>query len=171
MGECCRGDATYLVRALYERCQALVNDDDAEQHFVTALEIHASAPTRPFEVARTHLCFGEHLRRRREARLHLADAWDTFSMLGARPWTRRAAKELEAAGVGTRGEAVRKSDLLTPQQYQVVAAVVAGATNREVADQLFISLKTVEFHLSAVYRLLGIRSRRELMTLEALAGR
>jgi DNA-binding CsgD family transcriptional regulator len=169
----CHDGATNLTRALYERCRGLVDSDQGEQHFMTSLEIHASAPTRPFELARTQLCFGEHLRRRRrrrEARLQLVRAWETFTQLGAATWAQRAAQELRAAGIEAPGAAVRKSRLLTPQELQVALAVAGGATNREVADKLYLSQKTVEFHLSAIYRRLGIRSRRDLIALEGLTS-
>jgi DNA-binding CsgD family transcriptional regulator len=173
MADCCHDGASHLTRALYERCRGLVESDEGERHFKTSLEVHASAPTRPFELARTQLCFGEHLRRRRrrrEARLQLVDAWETFTQLGAATWAQRAAHELEATGIEAPGAAVRKSQLLTPQELQVALAVAGGATNREVADKLYLSQKTVEFHLSAIYRRLGIRSRSELTALESLTS-
>ena len=122
----------------------------------------------PFELARTQLCYGERLRRnrrRKDARTQLTAAWEGFSRLGATCWTERASGELRATGSVIRAQIAQRADLLTPQEFQVAQAAVAGATNREIADALFLSQKTVEFHLSAIYRRLGVRSRAELKTL------
>ncbi len=152
-----------LVLALSQRCRGLLSDD-FEEHFRLALELHERAE-RPFETARTQLCFGERLRRRRkrsQAREQLQAAWRTFSTLEADCWTERARAELEATGVKVSPRAVTGADLLTPQEVQVALQVAAGASNREAAERLFISVKTVEYHLSHVYRKLGIASRAGL---------
>jgi DNA-binding NarL/FixJ family response regulator len=95
----------------------------------------------------------------------LTAAWDIFETLGAASWTQRAARELAATG-GTTGAPVKhRADLLTPQEYQVARAAAAGATNREIADTLFLSQKTVEYHLSAIYRRLGLTSRTSLKSI------
>ena len=157
--------ATRLNRALLARCEGLISTDDRwEDHFCQALSLHTGTDTRPFELARTELCFGERLRRnrrRKDAREHLERAWQLFSDLGAQPWAHRASTEIQATGKPPPRSSPHTSDLLTPQEYQVAVIVASGATNREVANALFLSQKTVEFHLSSTDRRLGIRSRSE----------
>ena len=139
-----------------------------EGEFREALMWHDRLPT-PFERARTELRFGERLRRAHrlsEARVALRSALETFDELGAVPWTNQARAELVASGGGggprTASSGVRQ---LTPQELQIAMLVSTGATNREVAATLFLSPKTVEFHLSNVYGKLGLRSRTELANL------
>jgi len=114
----------------------------------------------PFELARTHLAAGDVARRARRkvaAREHVESARAGFARLGAEPWAERAAAELARLSAG------RASGLaLTRAESQVASLVAAGHTNREVAAELYMGLRTVEAHLSAVYRKLGIRSRSEL---------
>jgi DNA-binding CsgD family transcriptional regulator len=136
----------------------------AEDRFQEALDHHRSAQ-RPFERARTELAYGELLRRGRrrvDARAHLEAALDTFENLGAVPWAERARLELRASG-----QAVRRRDpstlwQLTPQELQVARFVARGLSTREVAAQLFLSPRTVEFHLRNVFAKLGISSRSQL---------
>jgi DNA-binding CsgD family transcriptional regulator len=148
------------------RCRGLLATDDAyEASFVAALVYHEQVPT-PFERARTELVYGERLRRggrRSEGRLRLARALQTFEGLGAEPWSERARAELRASGQAVRSLEQRAGDALTPQELQVAAVVAGGATNREAASALFLSVKTIEFHLGHVYRKLGIRSRTQLV--------
>ena len=122
---------------------------------------------RPFEHARTRLAYGEWLRRERrrvDARLHLAAAQTVFSELGAVPWADRARMELRAAGVpvvATAGGSEAVS-LLTAQELQVARLAALGRTNREIAAQLFLSPRTVSYHLYKAFPKLGIGSRAEL---------
>ena len=104
--------------------------------------------------------------RRVEARESLDQALGVFRELRAEPWVNRAERELDAAGARPR-DPVFDPDELTAQEIRVAEAVAAGATNREVAASLFLSEKTIEFHLGRVYRKLGIHSRTELATLVA----
>ena len=125
----------------------------------------------PFEIARTRLAFGEALRRSRrrgEARTQLRSALTTFQELDAGPWVKRTERELTSTG--DRPERRRSSHAreLTPQEMRVCIAVARGETNREVATQLFLSLKTVETHLTSAYGKLGLRSRTELARLFAV---
>jgi DNA-binding CsgD family transcriptional regulator len=155
-------NATPLALALAARCEAITGADP-EQSFERALALHAESE-QPFERARTHLAFGARLhrnRRRGDAREHLRAASEVFEELGAVPWADRARAELRAAGAIER-ERVYDSDELTAQELRVALAVSRGATNREVAAELFLSPKTIEFHLGRVYRKLGIRSRTQL---------
>ena len=146
----------------------LCADDEAEPHFVAALELHASAG-RPFDRARTELAFGEYLRRARrrlEAREHLRAALDGFEALGAAAWADRVRTELRASGQTARKRDVSTLDELTAQELQIASFVAEGLSNRDVAAQLFLSPRTIDFHLRNVFRKLGISSRIELARLD-----
>ena len=149
--------------AVAERCRALVaGDDEFDARFARALELHGSAW--PFARARTELCYGERLRRagrRVDARVQLRAALETFERLGARPWAERAADELRATGERIARRDPTAAEQLTPQELQIALTVARGATNREAGAALFLSPKTIEFHLGRVYRKLGLRSRAE----------
>jgi DNA-binding CsgD family transcriptional regulator len=156
-------------RALAARCRALIGPGAAREELLTeALALHGPDP-RPFAQARTQLLLGEHLRRERrraEARPSLTAAAETFGRLGARPWETRARAELRATGETTRKRAPHTAGQLTPQQVQIVRMVATGATNKEVAAQLFLSTRTVDYHLRNVFVKLGIVSRAELIRLD-----
>ncbi|HEY6634615.1 MAG TPA: AAA family ATPase, partial [Acidimicrobiia bacterium] len=142
------------------RVRGLV-EDDFTSLYEEAVGLHEHLPT-PFELARTELCWGERLRRARqrvEARSHLGRALSIFEQLGATPWAARARTELNASGQTLQNGS---TTALTQQERQVADLVGAGATNRETADALFLSTKTIEFHLANVYRKLGVRSRTEM---------
>jgi DNA-binding CsgD family transcriptional regulator len=153
-------------RALIQRCRGLA-DDDFDPWFEQALAAHSPddpAESMPFEQARTALCFGERLRRRgdrREAREQLRSALATFEALGADAWTARADAELRASGERLRPREASREQL-TPREMQIALSVAEGQTNREVAAALYLTPKTVEFHLTRIYRKLGLRSRAEL---------
>ena len=148
------------------RCRALLAlDGDYASRFVDALAWHEAAGE-PFEQARTHLCFGERLRRggrRKDAREQLRAALTLFEQVDAVPWVQRARSELRASGEHLPRSTTGVADQLTPQELQIALQVAEGKTNREVGAALFLSPKTVEFHLSRIYRKLGIRSRAELV--------
>ncbi len=152
------------------RCRGLLAGEDAfETEFRDALALHDT----PFESARTELALGERLRRagrRVEARASLRAALATFDRLGARPWADRARAELRASGERVRRGSPAAAERLTPQELQVALEVAGGSTNREAAAALFLSPKTIEFHLRNVYRKLGIRSRTELVRMVISAG-
>jgi DNA-binding NarL/FixJ family response regulator len=161
---------TAAVRA---RCRGLLaSDSEFERHFADALAAHGRL-TAAFERARTQLFYGERLRRARrgrEARPHLSGALATFDALGAEPWSARARVELQASGRATEGRSPSLA-VLTPQELQVALKVSEGATNREAASALFVTVKTIEAHLRSVYRKLEIRSRSELTRLVVLHDR
>ena len=149
--------------AVLERCRGIVAAVDAfELHFDRALELHEF----PFERARTELSYGERLRRageRRRARELLRSALSAFQELGAVAWADRARTELGASGERLRARDEARQDFLTPRETQIALQVAQGASNREVAAALFVTPKTVEFHLTRIYRKLGVRSRGELI--------
>jgi DNA-binding CsgD family transcriptional regulator len=154
-------------RALAARCRALITHaaDTKEQLLLEALAFH-DHERRPFNRARTLLLLGEHLRRerrRKEARPHLRSAIETFEQLGAFPWEKRARTELRATGETARKRDPSTLTQLTPQQHHIVRLVAEGATNKEVAAQLFLSPRTVDHHLRNVFAKLGISSRTELI--------
>jgi DNA-binding CsgD family transcriptional regulator len=159
------------AEALAARSRALLSDDDesTEKEFETALQLHGDSGN-PFETARTQLLLGEHLRRQRRrsaSREHLKAALAAFEQLGARPWADRAAGELRATGETVRRDGSSTVDQLTPQELQIVRQVCQGSSNRDVAAQLFISPRTVEYHLYKAYPKLGVASRGELIRLFA----
>ena len=128
---------------------------------------HARSP-RIFDQARTELAFGEYLRRTRRrvaAREHLRAALQTFEDLRATPWVERAGQELRASGESARRRDETAPVELTPTELQVARLVQQGMSNREVAAQLFVSPRTVDFHLRNVFTKAGVSSRTELATL------
>ena len=157
---------TVFAGAAAARCRGML-EDDFEPAFAHALALHERCPL-PFERARTLLALGRRLhrtRRRAEARERLREALGGFEQLGAAAWAAQARDELRAAGARRRRA---RDDALTPQELRVAAAVARGASNREVAAELFLAPKTIEFHLRQIYRKLGIRSRTQLVA--ALSG-
>jgi DNA-binding CsgD family transcriptional regulator len=157
-------------RAVVLHGRALLSEDENEagDFFLAALDAHAEA-ARPFELARTELAYGEFLRRARhrvEARKHLQVALDGFEGLGAMLWAERARVELRASGQTARKRDPSTRAELTVQELQVARFVADGLTNREVAAQLFLSPRTIDFHLRNVYKKLGISSRMALARLD-----
>jgi len=94
---------------------------------------------------------------------HLRTAVESFDRIGARPWAEQAARELRASGVHARRRPPSRDEELTPQEFQIAVAIAEGLSNRGAAARFFLSPKTIEKHLSSVYRKLGIRSRVELV--------
>ena len=160
------------VAALTARCRALVaTGPGAAGQFEEALGLHAAAQ-QPFGHARTQLLYGEWLRRQRrrtQARPHLRDALEAFGRLGTPAWADRALRELRAAGETAGDHDPGDLERLTPQELQIARGVVEGATNREIAAQLFVSPRTVSHHLRSVFSKLAISSRGELIHI-GLAG-
>ena len=159
-------EAPTWALALAARCRALlsVDADDAEREFTEALRFHAES-NRPFNRARTELLYGEHLRRHRkrvESREHLRTAFAGFEALGAEPWAERARAELRASGETARKRDPSSIDQLTPQELQIVRFVSHGLSNKEVAAQLYLSPRTIDYHLRNVFTKLGITSRTQL---------
>ncbi|WP_395657131.1 AAA family ATPase [Nocardioides sp.] len=156
------------ARAAVHHGQGVLGGPGTEEEFRRALEWHARSPRVPAR-ARTQLALGEHLRRHRrrtDARVPLRDALDTFETLGADLWAERARQELRASG-----ETARRGDDLVPtgltaQESQVAGLVRQGLSNKDVAARLFISPRTVDFHLRNVFTKLGISSRTELAALD-----
>lgn len=146
-----------------ERCNGLVTDDTerAIGHLKRAIDIEEQAGV-PFERARSQLILGERLQRarhRRDATEVLGEALVTFEALGAVPWSERAADRLGTLGARPRARNSPGTRDLTAQELQVSRAAAQGLSNREIASQLFLSGKTVEFHLRNAFAKIGVRSR------------
>ncbi|HEX6326644.1 MAG TPA: AAA family ATPase [Jiangellaceae bacterium] len=165
-------DAGALPAHSAARCRGLLESDadEAVAHFERALAVRG-VPV--LERALTELMYGEVLRRARrrvEARAHLRSALEVFDRARAEPWAERARLELRATGETVRQPGPTPVDQLTPQELQISQLVAAGASNREVAAKLFLSPRTVEYHLYKVYPKLGIGSRAELAAALELSG-
>jgi len=153
--------------AVTARSRALLEPAAFEEHMTEALRLH-SISDMPFERARTELMIGQRVRRHNQpakARPPLTSALAIFDRLGAPDWASRARSELQATGIRIPQSEAPGLATLTPQELQVALAVARGHSNREVAGLLFLSTKTVEFHLSNVYRKLGINRRTRLVTM------
>jgi DNA-binding CsgD family transcriptional regulator len=161
------GHATGL--SIAARCRALLaGPGDMDDAFERVLRLQADAPS-VFETARTYLYWGVRLRRARrkgDARLRLLEAERIFERLDAVGWLVTTRSELAACGQRrasvTSGAALGPLSSLTPREFEVAQAVADGATNPEAAERLFISQRTVEYHLSSVYRKLDVTDRRRL---------
>jgi DNA-binding CsgD family transcriptional regulator len=139
-------------------------DEDVDAEFAAAVVAHARTAD-PFEAARTRLAYGARLRRDRrrvESRPPLRHALATFDRLGAEPWAQQAAAELAATGETAQRRRVGDAERLTPQELQVARMLAGGRTTREAAAALFLSPKTIEYHLRHVYLKLDVRTRAEL---------
>jgi DNA-binding CsgD family transcriptional regulator len=158
-----KGQAWSLARAV--RCQGmLAPDEEFAALFDRAIRLHDQTPD-GFEAARTRLAYGERLRRARNrvlAREQLRSAAETFEQLGASPWADRARGELAATGERRKRSEPGGTDELTPQELQIALLLTSGKTTRETAAALFLSPKTVEYHLRHIYGKLGVNSREQL---------
>jgi DNA-binding NarL/FixJ family response regulator len=159
-------DAAAWALAYAARCRGMLSEGAvAEAEFEQALQLH-DLGTNAFDKARTELVYGEFLRRERrrgDAREQLRKALETFERLRAEPWADRARTELRATGETARKRDPSTFDDLTPQELQIARLVAEGSSNKEVAAQLFLSPRTVEYHLRKVFAKLGIGSRAELI--------
>jgi DNA-binding CsgD family transcriptional regulator len=139
--------------------------DTASDFFERAIRLHAGMDL-PFEAARVRLSYGERLRRdgnRSAARRHLRTAGDGFRRLGAVTWLARAERELSATDETRRPKHTQAG--LTAQEYEVARIVATGISTREAATRLYLSPKTIEFHLGNVFRKLGVANRTQLARL------
>jgi len=162
LSERTRASGTEWALGIEARCRALVGDDESLYHESIERLARSRAAV---ELARSRLLYGEWLRRenrRTDARELLRNAHESFSHMGAEAFAERARRELLATGETARRLTADTRDILTPQEVQVARLARDGHTNPDIGAQLFISPRTVEYHLHKVFRKLDIRSRREL---------
>ncbi|HMD56955.1 MAG TPA: LuxR C-terminal-related transcriptional regulator [Solirubrobacteraceae bacterium] len=156
---------TELALGLLARSRALLSEgEEAERLYAEAIEHLEMCRTAP-ELARAHLLYGEWLRRqrrRRDSREELRTALELFESMGAEAFAERARVELLATGEHARKRAPQDREELTPQEIQVARLASEGASNREIAAQLFISSSTVAYHLRKVFRKLSVSNRTQL---------
>ncbi|MFC6083991.1 helix-turn-helix transcriptional regulator [Sphaerisporangium aureirubrum] len=150
---------------LRARSQALVSDgEQAEQSYAEAVD-RLGRTRLTFELARTRLLYGEWLRRERrrtDARRQLKQAFEEFAGMGADGFAERARHELLATGEKVRKRTAGTVDELTPQEEHIARMAKDGRTNTEIGAELYISARTVEWHLRKIFAKLGISSRKEL---------
>ncbi|MBY8878260.1 ATP-binding protein [Actinacidiphila acidipaludis] len=165
---------THWALGVQDYARALLSEDrDAEALYRQAVA-HLERSRIVLHLARARLLYGEWLRRRRrrqESRAQLRSAYEVFTRVGANGFAERARRELQATGetVGRRTDGTVAE--LTGQETQIAGLVTAGHTNAEIAAQLFISPRTVEWHLGNVFTKLGITSRRQLRSLPGASTR
>ncbi|HEY2435759.1 MAG TPA: LuxR C-terminal-related transcriptional regulator, partial [Solirubrobacteraceae bacterium] len=160
-----RSAGTEWALGIEARSRALVTDGEtAETLYREAIERLQRTRVR-LELARAHLLYGEWLRRerrRQDAREQLRTAHQLFTEFGTEAFSERARVELQATGEHARKRTVETRDDLTPQEAQISRLAAEGATNQEIAAQLFISPSTVDYHLRKAFRKLGVKSRHQL---------
>ncbi|MFI1990855.1 AAA family ATPase [Actinoplanes sp. NPDC020271] len=153
------------VSGIHERSLALLAPEDSAEHHYLESIWHLTLTGARLELARSYLLFGEWLRRRgrrADARPHLRQAQQTFQELGAEGFARRAARELQATGDGTARIAEKRHEALTAQEAQIASLASTGLSNPEIGIRLFISRRTVQYHLRKVFLKLDISSRAQL---------
>ena len=157
-----------LADVALARCRAvLTSDTELEAAFAEALTVEDIWDS-PLERARTHLCYGERLLvlgRRPEASVQLRLAVTGFEQVGALPFADRARRALRLVGPVAASPDRDRASALSAREFEIASAVARGRSNREIAAELFLSPKTVEAHLSTIYRKLDIRSRSQLVAL------
>jgi DNA-binding CsgD family transcriptional regulator len=164
LSEATRASGSEWARGVEARSRALLSEGEAaEDLYREAIDRLAGTRLR-VELARAHLLYGEWLRResrRMDARRQLRRAHEMFSLMGAEAFADRAGRELAATGETVRRTTAEALDL-TPQETRIARLARDGASNQEIATQLFISRKTVEYHLRKVFTKLGISRRSQL---------
>jgi DNA-binding CsgD family transcriptional regulator len=156
---------TDWAQGIHARSRALLSDgEDVEAAYREAIERLGRTPLRP-ELARAHLLYREWLRRERrraDARAQLRTAHEMFDAIGMEAFAGRARRELAATGETARQRTVEARDTLTPQEAQIARLARDGLSNPEIGTRLFISARTVQYHLGKVFTKLEISSRLQL---------
>jgi ATP/maltotriose-dependent transcriptional regulator MalT len=165
LSETTRASGTNWALGVDARSRALLSEGDAsEKLYREAIERLAHTRVR-VELARAHLLFGEWLRRqnrRVDAREQLRTAYDAFSRMGTEAFADRARRELLATGVTVRRRIDETRDVLTAQEAQIAVMARDGFSNPDIGTRLFISPRTVQYHLHKVFLKLDINSRNQL---------
>jgi DNA-binding CsgD family transcriptional regulator len=165
LSETTKASATPWAQGIEARSRALLAEGKAAEILYREAIDHLRPTRLRVDLARTHLLYGEWLRReqrRTDARTELRTAHQLFSDFGMQAFAERARLELEATGERARKRTVETRGDLTPQEAQISRLAAKGHTNREIASQLFISPKTVEYHLRKVFHKFGVKSRTQL---------
>ena len=153
-----------LALGVEARCRALLSGETAERLYHEAIGRLGRTQLRP-DLARAHLLYGEWLRRqgrRVDARQHLRTAYDMLTAIGMAAFAERARRELIATGERVNKRTAETPDQLTAQEALIARLARDGQSNAEIGAQLFISTRTVEWHLRKVFTKLGVSSRRQL---------
>jgi DNA-binding CsgD family transcriptional regulator len=164
LGEIAAAGGTQFALGVYARSRAILGDGDPGSLYEESIERLGHTRTR-MSLARSHLVYGEWLRReqrRTDAREQLGAAYEMFTQIGADAFAERARRELVATGATVRRRSVDTRDELTAQESQIARRAASGQTNAEIGAQLFLSPRTVEWHLRHVFDKLGIASRKDL---------
>jgi ATP/maltotriose-dependent transcriptional regulator MalT len=166
LAEITSASGTDWARGIEARSRALLSEGDAaEGLYRESIERLARTRVRT-ELARAHLLYGEWLRRQRrriDARAQLRTAYDMFEAMGMEAFGERARRELQATGEAARKRTVATSDQeLTAQEAQIARMARDGLSNPEIAARMFISARTVQYHLRKVFTKLGIEARTQL---------
>jgi DNA-binding CsgD family transcriptional regulator len=173
LGEHTDGCDSEWALGLLARSRALLSEDESAELFHReAIDRLGRTQLRP-EAARAHLLYGEWLRRRGQrvdARAQLRTAHELFTAIGMEAFADRAGRELVATGEKVRSRTVERQAVLTPQEAQIAQLANDGLTNPEIAARLFLSARTVEWHLGKVFAKLDVKSRRGLSTALSKAG-
>jgi DNA-binding CsgD family transcriptional regulator len=165
LSEAARASGSEWALGLEARSRALLADDEAAEPLYREAITHLSRTSVRVELARSHLLYGEWLRRRnrrQHAREQLRTAHEMLETMGFEAFAERAARELRATGETPRRRSVESRDQLTPQEAQIAWLARDGLSNAQIGTRLFISARTVEYHLHKVFAKFDIRSRNEL---------
>jgi DNA-binding CsgD family transcriptional regulator len=166
MSERTRVTPTEWARGIEARVRALLSDGEAAEHFYRESIALLARTCIRVELARAHLLYGEWLRRKNrrvDAREQLRSAYEMFAAMGAEAFADQAGRELMATGATVRKRTVETRGDLTAQEAQIARLARQGLSNPEIAARLFISPRTVQYHLRKVFMKLDISSRNELV--------
>jgi ATP/maltotriose-dependent transcriptional regulator MalT len=164
LSERARVTPTAWALGIEARARALLGEEAVDDLFRASIE-HLGRTRARTEVARSHLLYGEWLRRegrRVDARAQLRPAHEMLTTMGLEAFAERARRELQATGETVRKRSVETADELTPQEAQIAGLARDGFSNPEIGTRLFLSPRTVEWHLKKVFTKLAISSRKEL---------
>ena len=173
LGELAAASGAPLGLGFLARSRALLADDASAESLYEEAIAHLTLPGTGTELARSYLLYGEWLRRqgrRRDARDQLRTAYEMFTNMGMAAFAERARVELLATGERARRRQVETQSQLSPQESQIARLAAQGVRNQVIASQLFISDRTVEYHLAKVFRKVGVTSRTQLARMPEFAG-